>query len=48
MNRDNIGKQEKKLVQLEVAVSHAKAEQMKELCVLKKLELQEENWVDRY
>jgi len=46
MNCDNIGKQEKKLVQLEAAVLHAKAEHLKELCVLKKLKLQEENCVD--
>ena len=46
MNRDNIGKQEKKVAQLEAAVSHAKAEQVNEMCVLKKLKLQQENWVD--
>ena len=46
VNRDNIGKQEKKLAQLEAAVSHAKTEQVKEICVLKKLKLQEENCVD--
>jgi len=43
LNRKIIGKQEKKLAQLEADVFHAKAEQVKEICVLKKLKLQQEN-----